>query len=73
MGGLVDSEGGQLKHLILLVSLVTSMLNNLLESCLKQFEPLTQNHFELVEPLETYNLIKTLFMESCPSLIPPAE
>ena len=49
------------------------MLNKLLETCLKQFEPLTQNHFEHVEPLETYNLIHTLFVESCPSLIPCTE
>lgn len=27
----------------------------------------------MVEPLETYNLMKTLFTESCPSLIPQAE
>ena len=46
------------------------MLNNLLDNCLKQFEPLCQNHFEHVEPLESYNLIRTLFVESCPSLLP---
>lgn len=57
--------------ILLVLTLVTPMLNSLLESCLKQFEPLTKNHFEHVEPLETFNLIRTLFMESCPSLIPP--
>jgi len=49
------------------------MLNNLLENCLKQFEPITKNQFELAEPLETFNLIMTLFMESCPSLLPQTE
>jgi hypothetical protein len=49
------------------------MLNNLLEYCLNQFEPLTQNHFEHVEPLESYNLIRTLFIEICPSLLPATD
>jgi hypothetical protein len=49
------------------------MLLALLANCMKQFETLTENQFEHVEPLETYNLMKTLFVESCPSLLPQSE
>jgi hypothetical protein len=46
------------------------MLNKLLETCLQRFDSLTQNLFEMTEPLETYNLMRTIYMESCPSLFP---
>lgn len=46
------------------------MLNKLLETCLQQFETLTKQHFEMIEPIETYHIIKTIYCESCPSILP---
>ena len=43
------------------------MLNKLLETCLQRFDSLTQNLFQMTEPLETYNLMRTIYNESCPS------
>lgn len=45
------------------------MLNKLLETCLQRFDSLTQNLFQMTEPLETYNLMRTIYNESCPSLV----
>lgn len=45
------------------------MLNNLLETCLKQFEPITEQTLQKYESFEMYNIFKTLFAESCPSLM----
>ena len=49
------------------------MINNFADCLIKQFVPLTKAQFQSAEPFDSHNTIMTLFVESCPSMVPHAE